>query len=145
MPFANAGSGIFLVSDHSGAKRCSACTEAWQVINGFLTTGAATAFGVKVVVNSSAGGFLVASQLTTGGRLVVLGDSSPADDGTCTGCSASLHDGWDEGSARAFSSTRPSGSPTARARSDRKRSPDRAGTSRAARRFTPASVASRFR
>src|SRR5215468_1991339 len=155
MSFANAGGGIFLVSDHSGAKRCSACTEAWQVINGFLTTGAATAFGIRVdgndvgsagltgrpvtgtltpaftagpfgaastlvyhdgstvsvvaghpnaqvVVNSSSGGFLVASQLTTGGRLVVLGDSSPADDGTCTGCSASLHDGWDEGSARAF-------------------------------------------
>ena len=40
MSFANAGGGIFLVSDHSGAKRCSACTEAWQVINGFLTTGA---------------------------------------------------------------------------------------------------------
>lgn len=155
MSFASAGRGIFLVSDHSGAKRCSACTEAWQVINGFLTTGTATAFGVRVdgndvgsagltgrpvsgtltpaftagpfgaastlvyhdgstvsvvaghpnaqvVVNSSAGGFLVASQLTTGGRLVVLGDSSPADDGTCTGCSAALHDGWDEGSARAF-------------------------------------------
>jgi hypothetical protein len=32
----------------------------------------------------------------------VLGDSSPADDGTCTGCGAALHDGWDEASARAF-------------------------------------------
>src|SRR5262245_2366952 len=146
--FANAGGGIFLVSDHLGAKRCSACTEAWQVINGFLNANGA-AFGVKVdgnnvggsgltgtavastyrtfftagpfgaasslvyhagstvsvvaghpaaqvVVNSSAGGFMVASQLTSGGRLVVLGDSSPADDGRCTGCSATLHDGWDE-------------------------------------------------
>jgi hypothetical protein len=155
MSFANAGGGIFLVSDHQGAKRCSACTEAWQVINGFLTVGAATAFGVRVdgndigvngltgrpvtgtltsfftagpfgaasslvyhagssvsvvaghpnaqvVVNSSSGGFLVASQLPSGGRLVVLGDSSPADDGTCTSCSAALHDGWDEASARPF-------------------------------------------
>jgi hypothetical protein len=152
--FANAGGGIFLVSDHSGAKRCSACTEAWQVINGFLNANGA-AFGVRVdgnnvgangltgtprtgtyttfftagpfgaasslvfhagstvsvvaghpnaqvVVNSSSGGFLVASQLTSGGRLVVLGDSSPADDGRCTGCSAALHDGWDEASARPF-------------------------------------------
>lgn len=157
MSFASAGKGIFLVSDHSGAKRCSACTEAWQVINGFLTTGGATAFGIQVdgndvgsgsagltgtpvsgtltppftagpfgaasslvfhdgstvsvvaghpnaqvIVRASSGGLMVASQLTTGGRLVVLGDSSPADDGTCTGCSAALHDGWDEASARAF-------------------------------------------
>lgn len=32
----------------------------------------------------------------------MLGDSNPADDGTYTRCSASLHDGWDEGSARPF-------------------------------------------
>jgi hypothetical protein len=155
MAFAGAGRGIFLVSDHSGAKRCSACTEAWQVINGFLAAGTAQDFGVRVdgnnvgasgltgtpragtyttsftagpfgaasslvchagstvsvvaghpaaqvVVNSSSGGFLVASQLAGGGRLVVLGDSSPADDGRCTGCSATLHDGWDEASARPF-------------------------------------------
>jgi hypothetical protein len=155
MSFATAGRGIFLVSDHKGAKRCSACTEAWQVINGFLGTGSAQDFGIKVdgndvgssgltgtpvsglysasftagpfgtasslvyhdgstvsvvaghpaaqiIVTSSAGGFLAASQLPGGGRLVVLGDSSPADDGRCTSCSASLHDGWDEASARAF-------------------------------------------
>lgn len=48
LSFATAGRGIFLVSDHSGAKRCSACTEAWQVINGFLTTGGGTAFGIRV-------------------------------------------------------------------------------------------------
>jgi hypothetical protein len=152
--FANAGGGIFFVSDHLGAKRCSACTEAWQVINGFLNANGA-AFGVRVdgnnvgangltgtprssiytpfftagpfgaasslvfhagstvsvvsghpnaqvVVNSSSGGFMAASQLTSGGRLVVLGDSSPADDGRCTGCSATLHNGWDEASARPF-------------------------------------------
>ena len=41
-------------------------------------------------------------QISIGGRPVVLGDSSPADDGRCTSCSASLHDGWDEASARPF-------------------------------------------
>src|SRR5262249_49501244 len=56
----------------------------------------------QVVVNSSSGGFLVASQLSGGGRLVVLGDSSPTDDGTCASWGASLHDGWDEASARPF-------------------------------------------
>lgn len=153
--FARAGRGIFLVSDHLGARRCSGCTEAWQVINGFLATAGAQDFGIRVdgndigvngltgtpvngtyraaftagpfgaatslvfhagssvsvvaghpaaqvVVNSSSGGFLVASQLTGGGRLVVLGDSSPADDGRCISCGAALHDGWHEASARAF-------------------------------------------
>jgi hypothetical protein len=42
--------------DHSGAKRCSACTEAWQVINGLLTTGGATAFGIRVDGNDVGSG-----------------------------------------------------------------------------------------
>jgi hypothetical protein len=56
----------------------------------------------QIVGNSSSGGFLAASQLATGGRLVLLGDSSPPDDGQCASCSATLHDGWDEASARAI-------------------------------------------
>jgi hypothetical protein len=152
--FAQAGGGIFLVSDHLGAARCGSCVEAWQVINGFLEVGAANIFGVKcdgndvgtnglsgvptagaltphftagpfgsaatlvyhsgssvsvvpgntsaeVIVSSSAGGFLVASQLASGGRLVLLGDSSPSDDGSCV-CSATLQGGWAEGSDRGF-------------------------------------------
>jgi hypothetical protein len=152
--FAQAGGGIFLISDHSGAVRCGACVEAWRVINAFLQVGAADVFGVKcdgndvgasgltgnptnatrtprftngpfgaaatliyhsgstvsviagnteaeMIVSSSAGGFMAASQLPSGGRLVLLGDSSPADDGSCL-CSASLQNGWAEGSDRAF-------------------------------------------
>lgn len=150
MQFAQAGGGLFFVADHSGAKRCSTCTEAWRTINGFLVTGAGNdLFGVKcdgnniaqsgvtgtpaaspvtthfttghfgdasglsfhsgtsvsptgsnpaasVVVTSPAGGFMISSSLPSGGRLVLLGDSSPADDGTCTGCGATLYDGWGE-------------------------------------------------
>ena len=55
----------------------------------------------ELIVSSSAGGFLAASQLASGGRLVLLGDSSPADDGSCL-CSAVLQDGWAEGSDREF-------------------------------------------
>ena len=152
--FAQAGGGIFLISDHSGAVRCGTCTESWRVINAFLQTGAANAFGVvcdgndvgtsgltgtattavlaphftggpfgaaatliyhsgstvslvtgttaaQIVVSSSVGGFMAASQLPSGGRLVLLGDSSPADDGSCL-CSAGLQDGWAEGSDSAF-------------------------------------------
>ena len=147
--FAQGGGGIFLVSDHSGAVRCSTCTEAWKVINAFLDVGAAGAFGVHcdgnsvgagglvgtvagsalaapigagpfgqghslsyhsgstvsltapanaaagVVVSSSAGGMMAISALPSGGRLVLLGDSSPTDDGTCA-CGAALHAGWTE-------------------------------------------------
>ena len=156
MQFAQKGGGIFLVSDHSGAVRCSSCTQAWQVINGFLQTGAANAFGVKcdgnsigssgligsatsaglsapftqgpfghatglsyhagtsvslsgagnpnaaIVVSSSSGGMMAASTLPSGGRLVLLGDSSPTDDGTCTSCGAKLHGGWAEASDSQF-------------------------------------------
>lgn len=150
MRFVEAGGGLFFVADHAGAERCSACTEAWRVINGFLVTGAAAGvFGIRcdgntigrsgltgspsdalmtshftsghfgtaarlsfhsgtsvslsgtsalatVVVTSSAGGLMVSSSLPSGGRVVLLGDSSPTDDGTCTGCGARLYDGWGE-------------------------------------------------
>jgi hypothetical protein len=152
LSFAQAGGGLFLVSDHSGAVRCSACTEAWRVINDFLETGAANLFGVHcdgndvatngltgtattsplathftqgpfgaatgvtyhsgstvslvpghspsaLVFNSTVGGFMAASELPGGGRLVLLGDSSPADDGSCL-CSATLQAGWAEGTDR---------------------------------------------
>ena len=49
----------------------------------------------------TAGGFMAASQLPGRGRLVLLGDSSPADDGSCQ-CSASLQNGWGEASNAAF-------------------------------------------
>jgi hypothetical protein len=140
MQFVNAGKGIMLVSDHLGAKRCTSCVEAWQVINDFVVTGAGSGFGVKVdgnslsptgtandtrvssgpfgagttlnfhsgstvsvtgtnasaavFIRSSSGGLMVGSQLGTG-RLVVLGDSSPVDDGTCE-CNANIFNGWAE-------------------------------------------------
>jgi hypothetical protein len=149
MSFANSGGGIFLVSDHSGAVRCSSCTEATQVINGFLVSGPGSVFGARcdnndvgsngllgtvtgqgpssigngpfgsgsqlsyhdgstltasgnaqVVVNSSSGGIMVASQLASGGRLVLVGDSSPEEDGTSSTCSATLHNGWGEADDR---------------------------------------------
>lgn len=56
--------------------------------------------GAEVVVTSSAGGMMAAAELPSGGRLVLMGDSSPADDGTCM-CSASLQRGWGEGTDRA--------------------------------------------
>lgn len=149
MQFVGAGGGIFFVADHSGAKRCSSCVEAWRVINAFLVTAGGDAFGVRfdgtdigqsgltgsastaqvtshftggpfggaaglsfhsgtsgsltgrnaaatVVVESPRGGLLLSSSLASGGRLVLLGDSSPTDDGTCTGCGATLYDGWGE-------------------------------------------------
>ncbi|MBS2033061.1 MAG: hypothetical protein JST54_34630 [Deltaproteobacteria bacterium] len=146
MSFANAGGGIFLISDHSGAVRCGSCTEATQVISDFLTT-AGSAFGAacdntnvggsglvgtvvstslaanigtgpfgsgsqltyhsgstvsvtgsnaQVAINSSAGGMMVLSTLTSGGRLVLVGDSSPEEDGTSSTCSATLYNGWGE-------------------------------------------------
>lgn len=49
-----------------------------------------------VVVASAAGGLMASSSLPSGGRVVLLGDSSPTDDGTCTGCGARLYDGWGE-------------------------------------------------
>ncbi|MHB8876460.1 MAG: hypothetical protein ACYC8T_22425 [Myxococcaceae bacterium] len=49
-----------------------------------------------MVVSSTAGGMMAASSLPSGGRVVLLGDSSPADDGTCTNCGAKLYDGWGE-------------------------------------------------
>jgi hypothetical protein len=150
--FGQHGGGIFLISDHSGASRCSGCIEAWQVINGFLHTGAGDAYGIQcdgndvgasgltgsvgsggltgafsggpfgngqtliyhsgstvsllsghgtpeLIVSSSAGGMMAASELPSGGRLVVMGDSSPADDGACQ-CSATLENGWGEGTDR---------------------------------------------
>lgn len=150
--FAEAGGGIFLVSDHSGAVRCGSCTEAWRVINAFLETGAGNRYGVKcdgndvgasgltgaatstsltphfsagpfgdgasliyhsgstvslvaghgspeLIYTSGVGGMMAASELPGGGRLVLMGDSSPADDGTCQ-CSANLQNGWHEGSDR---------------------------------------------
>ncbi len=140
MRFAQAGGGLFLASDHKGAKRCTGCTEAWRVINDFLVTGAAAdAFGARcdgntvsasavvtdarfsagpfgkgstlvyhsgstvsatgssafVIAASGSRGLMIGSELAGGGRLVLLGDSSPIEDGTCK-CSASLHDGWSE-------------------------------------------------
>ncbi len=56
----------------------------------------------EVVVTSSAGGMIGASEHSSGARLVVLGDSSPTDDGTCTSCSASLFKGWEEASNAHF-------------------------------------------
>ncbi len=146
--FAERGGGIFLVADHAGAQRCSACIEAWRVINATLeappldgvfgvrcdgntiaqdgAVGSSTSaqaaldsgpFGsasrldfhsgtsvsvtggnrsAVVAVRSRQGGMLVSSSLPSGGRLVVLGDSSSVDDGTCSGCDASLYDGWGE-------------------------------------------------
>jgi hypothetical protein len=152
LSFVEAGGGLFLVSDHSGAVRCTSCVEAWRVINAFLEQGASNAFGVRcdgndvgssgltgtvsstplgqrfsagpfgsgsslvyhsgstvsvvaghgspqVVVSSSAGGMMAASELPSGGRLVLMGDSSPADDGTCM-CSASIQNGWGESTDR---------------------------------------------
>jgi len=145
--FAERGGGILLVADHSGAQRCTACTEAWRVINTLLSAAPLDGFGVRcdgntigqdgsfgsstssaaaidsgpfgvasrlkfhsgtsvsttgrnasavVVVRSRQGGMLVSSSLAAGGRLVVLGDSSSVDDGTCSGCDARLYDGWGE-------------------------------------------------
>ena len=141
MSFVQAGGGIFLASDHSGAKRCTTCSEAWSVINAFLVTGAAAdAFGAKcdgnnisatatvsdprfaagsfgngtklvyhsgssvsatktnafVIAASGTKGMMIGSELTGGGRLILLGDSSPIEDGTCV-CSAKLHNGWGDG------------------------------------------------
>ena len=153
LQFAQAGGGLLLISDHSGAVRCGTCTEAWRVINSFLETGASNQFGVKcdgndvgssgltgtvvaasawaphfaagpfgagsslvyhsgstvslvtgttaaqLIVSSTAGGMMAASTLPGGGRLVLVGDSSPAEDGTCA-CTATLHNGWGEGNDR---------------------------------------------
>ncbi len=141
MQFAHSGGGIFLASDHAGATRCSTCTQAWQVINSFLVTGAAAnAFGVKcdgndigtvtgtatdarfttgpfgqgtqlayhagssvsatannafTIVSAGAHGLMVGSEIAGGGRIILLGDSSPLEDGTCQ-CSAKIHNGWGE-------------------------------------------------
>ncbi len=56
------------------------------------TTGANAS--AAIVVGSLSGGLMVASQVGAG-RLIVLGDSSPVDDGTCV-CSANIFDGWGE-------------------------------------------------
>ncbi len=55
----------------------------------------ATGANAHVVVVANGKGLVVASQLDGGGRLVLLGDSSPLEDGTCQ-CSAHLHNGWAE-------------------------------------------------
>lgn len=50
-----------------------------------------------VVLNTPAGGTVGAAELLEGGRLVLIGDSSPSDDGTCRCATQSrLHDGWNE-------------------------------------------------
>jgi len=49
-----------------------------------------------IAVRAGQQGMLVTSSVPSGGRLVLLGDSSPADDGTCSGCGATLFDGWSE-------------------------------------------------
>ncbi len=141
MQFAHAGGGIFLASDHSGATRCTTCTQAWQVINNFVVSGAAAnAFGVKcdgndigsitgissdarftdgpfghgtqfayhsgssvsatasnafTIVSSGAHGMMVGSEISGGGRIILVGDSSPLEDGTCQ-CSAKIYNGWSE-------------------------------------------------
>jgi uncharacterized protein (AIM24 family) len=53
----------------------------------------------EVIFNASVGGMMAASQLPGGGRLVLMGDSSPADDGSCQ-CSATLENGWHESTDR---------------------------------------------
>ncbi len=53
----------------------------------------------QLIASSSSGGMLVASHPQGHGRLVLLGDSSPADDGTCA-CGANLHRGWQTGTNR---------------------------------------------
>lgn len=50
----------------------------------------------SVVVAAGGVGMMAASVLPSGGRVVVLGDSSPTDDGTCGSCGARLYDGWAE-------------------------------------------------
>ncbi len=40
------------------------------------------------------GGYVVISALPSGGRVAIIGDSSPTDDGTCASCGANLFDGW---------------------------------------------------
>lgn len=50
----------------------------------------------SVVVAGGGAGMMAVSSLPSGGRVVVLGDSSPTDDGTCASCGARLYDGWAE-------------------------------------------------
>jgi hypothetical protein len=47
----------------------------------------------KLLVTSGASGLMAGAELPSGGRLVLLGDSSPLEDGSCQ-CSAKLHNGW---------------------------------------------------
>ncbi|MFN7134128.1 MAG: hypothetical protein ACK4N5_18765 [Myxococcales bacterium] len=55
--------------------------------------------GAAVLVQSKEGGMLASSELPSGGRLMLLGDSSPPDDGTCE-CRAKIFDGWAEADHR---------------------------------------------
>ncbi len=53
----------------------------------------------EIIFSASVGGMMAASERSAGGRLVVMGDSSPADDGSCQ-CSATLENGWHESTDR---------------------------------------------
>jgi hypothetical protein len=53
--FVQAGRGVVLVSDHSGASRCGSCVEAWQVLNAFLVSGPGAPLGLKLDGNDVGG------------------------------------------------------------------------------------------
>jgi hypothetical protein len=145
--FVTSGGGLFLVSDHNGASRCSGCVQAWQVLNALLADSAALngALGVtfdgtdiagsgesatttmplfangpygagttityhsgstvsasskknplaQIAYVGKEGGYVAISALASGGRVVIIGDSSPEEDGTGS-TSAKLYDGWNE-------------------------------------------------
>jgi hypothetical protein len=57
----------------------------------------------QVVVDSSSGGMIVASTPSAAGRFVLIGDSSPEEDGSAAACpSANVHNGWAEANDRAI-------------------------------------------
>lgn len=145
--FAQNGGGLMFIADHLGAKRCTACVEAWEVINEFLDGADGSGWGIHVagndvntldgyvsrtaplasflrtgrygvtnrirfhdgsavtltgtnansalVVESARGAFVAAATLG-GGRMVVIGDSSPMEDVTAAACTATVFDGWGE-------------------------------------------------